>query len=437
MTSPGREIPTTHAELVDAIANKVFPHERSWLDFKEMLYPPAPPVGGKPQKTKDEVHEELARDLASMAVRGGTLIYGVHEDKQNHSFTVAEMDLPAHLDQTIDQVGRARVTPPLYVTPTLVPNPADPSRGLLVVEVPVSPTTPHMVGGVYYGRSETGKVPLPDDEVERLILLRGQVEGQLRAEMVVTRESANPMAQWPDRVSHLYLTALPTQPWPEMFLSYTQNRAARMSFHGLAVNVFNATRADDGADRPSESDNALAALMDNERGQRIRGAWFYNWSRGGGTFPCTERSIGIGDDGAVRYIDMNAGSRPNGHSRNLAAAADRGHPVVAPFGRPLVFEFVMWWRTLDVLRLIAHLAAEANYQGSWLIGIELDRLRGHMSSSGVMYGSSAGYDDDGHSNHIRAATADLAQRPRTVTNRLLRPLFRDLGAEQVLPAGEA
>ena len=98
-----------------------------------------------------------------------------------------------------------------------------------------------MVGDVYYGRSETGKVPLPDDEVERLILLRGQVEGRLRREMVVTRESADPIAQWLDRVSHLYLTALPTQPWPEMFLSQTQNRAARMSFLILASNVHNVT----------------------------------------------------------------------------------------------------------------------------------------------------------------------------------------------------
>lgn len=369
-----------------------------------------------------------------MAVRGGTFVYGVHEDKQNHTFTVAEMDLPAHLDQTIDQVARARVTPPLYVTPTLVPNPAGPSRGLLVVEVPASPTAPHMVGGVYYGRSETGKVPLPDDEVERLILLRGRVEGQLRAEMVVTRESADPMAQWPDRVSHLYLTALPTQPWPEMFLSYTQNRAAGMSFLGLA-NTVNAISAADVTDRPQDTDNALAALMDHERGQRIRGAWFFNWSRGGGTFPGTERAIGVGDDGVIRYIDMNVGSLASGLSRNMHEAANRGHLVAMRPGRPLVYDGIVWWHTLDVLRLIAHLAADANYQGSWLIGIELDRLQGRISNR-IMFGSASAYDDEGHSNHIRA-TADLAQRPRTVTNRLLRPLFRDLGVEQALPANEA
>lgn len=436
MTSPGREVPTAHAKLVDAITNKVFPNERFWLDFKEMLYPPAPPAGRKPQKTKDEVHEELARDLASMAVRGGTLVYGVHEDKNNHDFTVAEMELPAHLDQTIDQVARARITPPLYVTPTLVPNPADPSRGLVVVEVPASPTAPHMVGGVYYGRSETGKVPLPDDEVERLILLRGQVEGQLRAEMVVTRESADPMAQWRDRVSHLYLTALPTQPWPEMFLPLTQNRAAQMSFHTLTTTVFNVISAADVPVRPQDTDNALAGLMDNERGQRIRGAWFYNWSRGGGTFPGTERAIGVGDDGAIRYIDMNVGSVANGLSRNMQEAANRGHPVAIWPGRPLVYDVIAWWHTLDVLRLIARLAAEANYQGSWLIGIELDRLRGRFSSR-IAFGSASAYDDEGYSNHIRVATTDLAQRPKAVTNRLLRPLFRDLGVEQPLPAGEA
>src|SRR5579859_2003654 len=109
MTSPTREVPTTYDELVRAITHGVFPRERFWLDFKAMLYPPPPPAGRKPQKTTAEVHEELARDMASMAVRGGTLVFGVSEDKRNHTFAVANMDLPAHLDQTIDQVARDRI----------------------------------------------------------------------------------------------------------------------------------------------------------------------------------------------------------------------------------------------------------------------------------------------------------------------------------------
>jgi hypothetical protein len=429
MTSPARQIPTNYGDLVAAITNGVFPHERHWLDFKEMLYQPQQ-AGRRPPKSRDDVHEELARDLASLAIRGGFLVYGVHEDKQNHIFTVVEMDLPTQLDQTIDQVARARITPALYVIPTLVPNPASPGRGLLVVEVPESAMAPHMVGGVYYGRSETGKMPLPDDEVERLIARRGQAESRLRDAMRATLEAADPIAQWPDRVSHLYLTALPTQPWPEMFLSYTRDRTARGTFIVQSANIVNAMRALD-ADRPGDIELALAGLIDHQRSQRTHGAWFYTWPQGGEHFPGTERVIGIGDDGAVRYMDLNAGSRPEGDHRYQAAARMRGAPVILLAGRAVLYDVALWWRTLDVLRLISHLAAESKYRGSWLIGIEIDQLRGRVSNS--MHGPAAGYDDDAYSNDTRATTDQLTQRPRLVTGRLLQPLFRDLGTEPILP----
>lgn len=66
----------------------------------------------------------LARDLASLAVRGGYLIFGVEEDKASHKFTVVDTPLPAHLDQAVDQVARDFIDPP----PTGRPDTADQSR---------------------------------------------------------------------------------------------------------------------------------------------------------------------------------------------------------------------------------------------------------------------------------------------------------------------
>jgi hypothetical protein len=53
------------------------------------------------------------------------------------------MPLPAHLDQTIDQVARDFIDPPLLVAPILLSSPGSPGDGI-VVEVPESPDAPHM-----------------------------------------------------------------------------------------------------------------------------------------------------------------------------------------------------------------------------------------------------------------------------------------------------
>jgi hypothetical protein len=103
---------------------------------------------------------------------GGFLIYGVKEDKVKHLFTVDEMHLTVGLHETVEAIARNRITPPLTIVPTLVKNPDDTTKGFLVIEVPASPDSPHMVDRSYWGRSETGKVRLTDPEVERLILAR-------------------------------------------------------------------------------------------------------------------------------------------------------------------------------------------------------------------------------------------------------------------------
>lgn len=147
--------------------------------------------------------------MASIAVRGGFLLIGVEEDKAAHTFSVVDVDLHAGIAETIDSVARSRITPPLAVVPTALANQPGSVQGLLVIEVPESPDTPHMVAGVYYGRSATGKVPLDDDEVERLILRRGRTEDRLRAAIAGTKQYAAQPATVVDN-GHFFLTVVPT-----------------------------------------------------------------------------------------------------------------------------------------------------------------------------------------------------------------------------------
>ena len=76
MNHQQRGVPLSYTDLRNMVDSGVFPAERHWLDFKRELYQ-RPSANGAPTKpkSKNEAHQELARDLASLAVRGGYLVY--------------------------------------------------------------------------------------------------------------------------------------------------------------------------------------------------------------------------------------------------------------------------------------------------------------------------------------------------------------------------
>ena len=104
-----RSVPVTYNELAASIDADTYPSERTWIDFKRRLYPDD--AGDKEGRAK--VSLELAKDMASMAVLGGVVIYGVAENKAKHLFVVDPMSLPVGLHETVDAVARDRITPPL------------------------------------------------------------------------------------------------------------------------------------------------------------------------------------------------------------------------------------------------------------------------------------------------------------------------------------
>ena len=424
-----RHVPLNYADLLNAVHGGVFPAERHWLDFKRELYP-RPPASGTPAKvkSKNEVHQELARDLASLAVRGGYLVFGVEEDKAGHAFTVVDMPLPAHLDQTVDQVARDLINPPLLVAPTLLTNPGNPGHGMMVIEVAESPDAPHMAGGIYYGRSETGKVQLADDEIQRLILRRGRADQRLQEAMAGTL-AADPEPG--TEACHFYLTAVPTQGWPGMLLDYTRDRAAHRRFMTDATQWHNAiARADAGQRSDGAAHVAFGSLTDTRRGQRPRGAWYFSYpqsppDRRPGM---PRRALALDDDGTVRFIDMAAGSLPNGLHPAVAEHMNRGWPGGTLHTGSVIYDVIIWWETLDLVRLIGQIAESRGYSGSWLLGAELGRMHGRRSSA---WGTNE-CDADQLTATSRAATRQLLERPRDVASALLRPLFRDLGSEKAL-----
>jgi len=153
---------------------------------------------------------ELARDMASLTVGGGVLLIGVKDNAATAADVVGvlDADLPG-LVSRISQVASSRVSPPMHVLLHEIADPSGTGHIVLVVEVPTSATAPHMVDGTYWGRSATGKQPLGDHDVTRLIREREGRGDRFVAELAAMANDVDPLG--PDRRARgrLYLMAQP------------------------------------------------------------------------------------------------------------------------------------------------------------------------------------------------------------------------------------
>lgn len=193
--------------------------EHQWIELKEDLGP-----------ANRAVNTELAKDLASLAVDGGLLIFGVNDHGRPVGCDAAK------IAQRVSQVAAHGITPPLSpVIHDPIPSPANAEKSVLIVSVPASPVGPHMVDQRYWGRSSDGKRPLSDPEVRRLIQERTALqlgfEDRLRAleqnDPLETRVIGGPQN------GHLYVLAEPLAPLPSGVVTLDAN----VLRHHLGKNV--------------------------------------------------------------------------------------------------------------------------------------------------------------------------------------------------------
>ena len=189
--------------------------EHAWCELKRELAP-----------RSKAANLELARDLASLAVDGGSLYIGVDE-KAPDGNPLSPQPL-AGLRERVDQVAQSRVAPALFIESYEIPASEQPGYGYLEVVVRASADAPHQVEGVYYGRSDTGKYRLSDPQVERLMREREQqrhvVEDGLRALI-----AADPYQGASRAYPHLFVVARPGVRRSEMWrdvIGADQNSAA-------------------------------------------------------------------------------------------------------------------------------------------------------------------------------------------------------------------
>jgi predicted HTH transcriptional regulator len=156
--------------MTDVASGEVREHHH--LEFKRDNYGSA-----------DSSKKELAKDVAALAVDGGVLVIGVDEDSSSGRATQLTPVALAGQVERIQSICAGRIDPPLPIKVRDLPDPDIPETGLVVIEVPSSPTAPHQVDGRYVGRADRMVRVLADAEVVRLHHLRVPLDRAVEDEL--------------------------------------------------------------------------------------------------------------------------------------------------------------------------------------------------------------------------------------------------------------
>jgi hypothetical protein len=162
----------------------------------------------------------VARSIAGLAVDGGILVLGVGENKQERRYELQPRSLVG-LPEAVDQIVANRITPGLRVTIRRLERPDD--KGYLVVLVPASARSPHMVDGRYYGRGDNTSRQLPDVEV-RSLWLRHLDRRTSLLDLLAAEVARDPIAPELRASAHLFVVAQPVSADPRLLLESSPGR---------------------------------------------------------------------------------------------------------------------------------------------------------------------------------------------------------------------
>ncbi|TQN44145.1 putative DNA-binding protein [Blastococcus colisei] len=384
-----RWTPDTWRHVVDAAVAGTL-DETQWVELKAAL-----PAHSKPANL------ELARDLASLAVDGGLLIIGIEDDK-GRAGAVSGVEL-ADLADRVDQVARDRVHPPLVVRPVPIVDPTRPGRGCLLVTVDASPEAPHMVDERYWGRGATGKRPLIDADVRRLLALNAQ---QREDFMQVVRQyvDAGPLAI-PGSL-HVLLTPRAGQ------------HGALRDFLEEPFQLQQLVNEVCATDRTGWNLEALSQSRLTLRGLDISNVPLGDAVASSDFSQLHGKAVSLRDDGRVAltvttlvFTETETGSTKRWLSTKAVVALPR-----------------------QTLRLAARLADYAGYGGQWDAAVVVTGLQGVKAHGDGhrFWAMGTAYPENEYLWSTTTTTGELVDRPDDVLTRLLTPLLRVLGDQRQL-----
>lgn len=402
-----RWIPKTEADLQAAIDGGLV-EETHYLDLKEA-----------PSNKTD--NRELARDLASFAVDGGTLIIGVKEHKDTRTFELVPQPLNG-LPEKVEQVARSIPDPPLNVITEVIETSSG-STGYLIVHIPASPAAPHMVDGRYFGRGDKTKYRLSDAEVLRLHAQRNAAEADALA-LLQKEMDADPLRSVGEQ-SHLFFVAQPAAGRRDLLLGITgapgwNTRLARLIERAHQGSELNEVLGNWGGFSPD--------LSDAHQGHRRAGGV----ARSSANLGDGRQYAPSGHHGDEHVIELQVFE--NGGLRlfltrfsDTIGTPDRPEQELFPVAAVLLTR-----RMLEILRLLAE---DSGYFGNWSLAVGASRLRGRRcyrsGESQMSFAANPRYSEDVYQEAAGATLAELTSAPGAVTRRLLGPLLRSLNSEGV------
>lgn len=379
--------------------------EHRGLDFKRQI------------GNGDGARRNTAIDLASFALHGGQLVIGVAEDKDAGTFSLAPQPLAGEAER-LEDIARHRIDPPLLIRVRDIPTTTDPTLGYLFVEVPPSPSAPHMVDGRYYARGDRTNRTLTDADVVQLHAGRERREDEVRR--ILDEWTARPVVDSGTRRSgHLHLVAeplIPSNPRAFQHVARSQDPAAARA---LATAAGNGIRADLRAFEPKLSSGSRwhrradgGALTDLEPG--LPGLKDNGWEDG-------LVDLELHDNGGIRIL----------LGRHTAMLQTRGRDV------KVVFDMASLGYAWSLVLLARGVAESSGYRGPWGFGVSADRLAGKHSFAVLEDQTSIAsfvepYAGREYSEVTTAHLEEIEDAPAAVAERLVGRLLHGLGSHQLL-----
>lgn len=362
-------------------------------------------------------NRETARDLASLAIDGGTVIVGLAEVE--NVIEISPQPLSG-IAERLDQVAAMIPDPPLGIVTTAIPSADDASRGYLLIHVPPSPVAPHMVDGRYLGRGDKTKRYLSDAEVLRLHQLRSanEVDGLALLDAEFARDPFrhdNPPLVTRQH-AHLFILAEPLTARPDMLLELTDSRSwqplldlrekGRSRELAAVLSPVGAWNFTPGLDELQSFDRRSASVAMSSYGiapGRTRRL------EEGFTDRESAAELEVYDNGGLRLF-----------SSRFSYIRDSSS---------LLFEAMAIGFTRQFLAITAAVADRGGYVGAWMLGFGATGLQGTVSHRLAQnMGSGAPYGEDIYRRVAVASYAELQAKPGTLTRKLVGPLLRAYGS---------
>lgn len=358
---------------------------------------------------RDGRPEAIAQTIASLAIDGGLFIIGIAEEK-DESGTKRLIPKPLGLEglsEKVDQIARNSIDPPMTVRSYAIASETEENLGYFVIDVEPSPEAPHMAYNKYYGRGETTKHALSNNEVLRHHALRQQ-QGNRGMELLDIELDRDYLKPSQSRFGHIYFIAEPLAP-------VSQSGLARLQETREIKTIINTSHPD----APWISLAPSSASATKQRGNGI--AFVSRAADGDGRQPNPEVNDQALREASLLDVEVTSGG---------GIRVYLGCGTVQKRDSEYIDDELVVAYTLSLVEWVRELSQEMSYNGPWILGARVTKTRGKRSASlaGMMHSHGGALDDDDYTRVTTATTRQVQDESTSVAKTLFGDLIRVLGS---------